>query len=493
MTSAHLVPTLPSKVALLVRISDDRDGDEEGVKRQEVDGRRLAATLGWTIAEVVVENDTSAFKRRRVRLPNGRTELRVFRPGLRKILELIEAGAIDGLIVYDLDRTARDPRDLEDLIDAVEQRVPRLPVRSVTGSLQLDNDADVTMARVMVALANKSSRDTSRRIKRKLEDKAAAGEYGGGGARRYGYERDGVTIREDEAEVIRETAQRILDGDSAVAICKDLDARGIRPVKAERWSSKTLIDVLRSPRIAGLRVHHGEVVGKAAWPAIVSLETHEQLVAQLAANSHGRGKLALRYWCNQLLWCDRCGQHLSGSWIVGEKHRYWCATNKNPRGCGKIGIAGLPVEQEIERQVLKYLGRGDVLAALANGVSSAAIEETRRLADEDERQLKELARAHGNRQISMPEWLEARAPVEARLRGYRQTLTAVVPLRVRRVLEAEDQRAAWDQLEPMGKREVARVILASGGFKGWVVAPADLSKPRRFDPTRLSLALADLD
>ncbi len=72
MTSIHLAPPIPKNVALLVRISDDREGDAEGVKRQEVDGRKLAATLGWTVGEVVVENDTSAFKRRRVRSPTAR-------------------------------------------------------------------------------------------------------------------------------------------------------------------------------------------------------------------------------------------------------------------------------------------------------------------------------------------------------------------------------------------------------------------------------------
>ena len=141
---------------------------------------------------MIPENDTSAYKRRRVELPNGRHELRVVRPRFRPLLDLIVSGAVDGLIAYDLDRTARDPRDLEDLIDAVEQRAPRLPVESVTGSLRLANDSDVTMARVMVAVANKSSRDSSRRIKRKHEELAQLGKYAGGGARRFGYESDGV-------------------------------------------------------------------------------------------------------------------------------------------------------------------------------------------------------------------------------------------------------------------------------------------------------------
>ena len=48
--------------ALLVRISDDPDGLEKGVERQEADGRAFAAERNIDIVRVFKENDTSAFK-----------------------------------------------------------------------------------------------------------------------------------------------------------------------------------------------------------------------------------------------------------------------------------------------------------------------------------------------------------------------------------------------------------------------------------------------
>src|SRR5690348_2947507 len=105
--------TKPIRAAILVRISDDRAGDAAGVGRQEKDARALAKRLGWRVGEVFVENDTSAFKRRTVTLPDGSTALRVHRPEFRRLLELMHLGQVDGLIAYDLDRVARDPRDLE--------------------------------------------------------------------------------------------------------------------------------------------------------------------------------------------------------------------------------------------------------------------------------------------------------------------------------------------------------------------------------------------
>ena len=65
------------------------------------------------------------------------------------------------------------------------------------------------MARVMVAVANKASRDTSRRVAAARQREAAHGKDGGGG-RAFGYERDGKTVRSAEAAEIVKAAQAIL-------------------------------------------------------------------------------------------------------------------------------------------------------------------------------------------------------------------------------------------------------------------------------------------
>src|SRR6266704_2012342 len=81
--------------------------------------------------------------------------------GSAERLPCSQTGA-DGLIALDHDRAMRDPRDLEDLIDLVEQSSPRIPIQSVTGSLRLANDGNINLARVMCAAANRAARDTAR-------------------------------------------------------------------------------------------------------------------------------------------------------------------------------------------------------------------------------------------------------------------------------------------------------------------------------------------
>jgi DNA invertase Pin-like site-specific DNA recombinase len=460
---------------VLVRISDARNGDTAGVDRQEADAQVLAARLGWAVGETIVENDTSAFKRRQVKLPDGRKAMRVVRPGFRRALTALELGDADGLIAYDLDRVARDPRDLEDLIDVVESKTPRVPIESVTGSLRLANDGDVTMARVLVAVANKSSRDTSRRVTRKHEELAEKGRPSGGGQRGYGYDPDGMTVRKNEAAIVREMAERILAGESLYAVAADLDARGVSTVQGGPWTSRSVKSIVTGPRVAGLRRYKGRIVAEAAWPPVLPRDVWENVCATLAARAGGGNQL--RRWLTGVLRCGLCGHEMPG-WTLRGSHRYWCATPRG--GCGKVAIDGPKAEAEIERQVLDYLTQPRILDRLRTVSSTASTEQTRRQVAEDDEQLRTLAGMWARREITLAEYTEARRVIEARLREARAFLTAVAPGILRRLL-AGDVAEAWGQLSPHDKRDVVLTILPDG----YEVAPHPKDKARVFMPERL--------
>ena len=126
---------------LYLRLSDLRL--EEQLDGREARLRATAADYGWTVYRVIIENDmvpangdgtrrpASAFKRRKIRTPSGRTELRTVRPGFRSMLDDLTTGPVRAILAEDLDRLLRQPRDGEDLLDAVELAgaTRRKPVR----------------------------------------------------------------------------------------------------------------------------------------------------------------------------------------------------------------------------------------------------------------------------------------------------------------------------------------------------------------------------
>jgi DNA invertase Pin-like site-specific DNA recombinase len=464
--------------AVYVRLSDDRAGDGAGVGRQEADSRDLAERLGWTVGQTYVENDASAFRRRKVRLPDGTTAMRVVRPVFRQMLDALAAGSMDALIAYDLDRVARDPRDLEDLIDVVEQR--HIPVRTVTGSLDLGNDAGITMARVLLAMANKSSRDTARRVVRKQQQMAEHGAYAGGGIRAYGYESDGATVVETEAAVVRRIADDVLAGVSLSRIADDLNTEQVPTVRGGAWHARTVHSVVTKPRNAAKRTYRGEVVGAASWPAILDLDVWQRVCLALAERGRG-GNNTLTRWLTGVLLCSHCSVGLTAK-FGGTKGRgpvYWCA--KRHRGCGKIAVSALHAEDTVAALIVGYLGRPDVLASLASAVSSEAARKAREDAASDEAQLKELASMWGGKAITTAEYLSARRVIEDRLKTWQGIARATAPESVR-TLMAGDIEARWESYDAKQRREVARIVFPDGitvepGRRGFNRFDADRLQP----------------
>ena len=83
----QITGTAALRAVVYVRISDDPEGTERGVDRQEADCRAYATAHGWEVVAVFKENDTSAFKQRTITLPSGERVRRVIRPEFRAMLK----------------------------------------------------------------------------------------------------------------------------------------------------------------------------------------------------------------------------------------------------------------------------------------------------------------------------------------------------------------------------------------------------------------------
>ena len=311
---------------LYLRLSDLRV--EEDFDKRKAKLAAFASAIGWTVFDVIVENDltparngkvrmASAFKRRRIKTPSGRVELRVVRPGFRKILDDITTGRVNALLAEDLDRIVRDPRDLEDLLDACEQT--GASARSLSGSLTLTDggtEAEKATARVMVAMANKASADTARRVAEGRE--RHWGESYQGGPRPFGYKASKATkahartllVVDDEAAVIRKLAADILDrGISIKAALRWLADNNVKTANGGQWSGRTLKQVLTKPAVAGLAAYRGQLK-PAPWPAILERDVWERLCERFAANpANGDASTSNepRYLLTGIALCGVCG------------------------------------------------------------------------------------------------------------------------------------------------------------------------------------------
>lgn len=269
-----------ARAVIYTRISSDPTGRAAGVARQEKDCRNLARELGWQVVEVRRDNDISAY--------SGKT-----RPGFRALLADIREGRADAVLAWHSDRLYRRLPDLEDLIKAVQ--ACRIHIRTVrAGIVDLSTASGVMQAEILASVSKHEVAHSVERITAAKAQAASEGRYRGG-PRPFGYENDGVTICESEAQHIRDATQAIIEGDSLRSLCAAWAEQGVRTVPrkkrmedgsrgepvAHAWSATELRRLLLRPRNAGLLEAHGEIVGAATWPALVSEETWRACKATL--------------------------------------------------------------------------------------------------------------------------------------------------------------------------------------------------------------------
>lgn len=268
--------------AIYARISKDRDNDREGVSRQIDSCRALANRLGWEVVAEFVDNDISA--------ASGKT-----RPEYRAMLDAVRAGRVRGILAWHTDRLHRRPVELEEFITLAEAHDLQVQTEK-SGDLNLSTPGGRMVARMLGAAARNEVDNMKDRIRAAKDEAAAKGTYRGG-PRPFGYERDGVTVRESEAEIVREATTAILAGRTLASVARELRERGVTGTSGKPVTYNNMRDMLLRPRNAGIlarglpnRTPRGgvrqdgqvmyafEEIGPASWPAIVPEDRWRALV-----------------------------------------------------------------------------------------------------------------------------------------------------------------------------------------------------------------------
>jgi DNA invertase Pin-like site-specific DNA recombinase len=329
------------RAAVYCRMSLASMDDTTKVDDQERLCRATAERLGWEVVEVYQDNNRSAWRHNRKR------------PAWDRMLADIEAGKINAIVVYHGDRLTRQPMDLEILIAL--SRTRGIKLASGTGVRDLNDDDDQFTLGIEANVYRKESAATSRRRKMQYERWRREGRVrpGGRGGRAYGFATDGVSLVAAEVAVIQDAARRVLAGESAGQIARDLTARGHHTPAGNPFTHGTLRKMLARPRYAGLMP---DGVHPAAWPPVLDQETWEAVGAVLAAKAAGFSYTtnARRYLLSGIAKCSECG---SGLQVRVESRRthltgYGCVKH----GCRKVQRSMELLDEYVITRVLKKLG-----------------------------------------------------------------------------------------------------------------------------------------
>ncbi|CAN5903909.1 hypothetical protein BH23ACT2_BH23ACT2_28310 [soil metagenome] len=457
---------MPKRAAIYARISKD-DGTGLGVKRQEADCRALAERRGWEVAEVVIDNDSSAYGAKA-------------RKGYSKVIAGIEAGTFDALIVWHPDRLHRSPVELENFIHVVERT--GVAVANVTsGDVDLSTPEGRLTARIIGSVARKESEDKSRRLRRKHVELAEAGKISGGGRRPFGFEADKLTIREAEAAEIRQAVARVLAGASLRSVALDWNAREVATVTGAAWRPTTVKRLLCSPRIAGLRGHQGKIVGPAVWPGIIDPDDGAKVRSILTARPAMRSARA--HLLTGYVYCGRCDVPMTAAPVKRKGHRYAryaCPLDRG--GCGRCGIAGGSLDAQVTADLLHVLDTQaltDAVAAQPEPGQADPVDVTAQI----EARMATLAEMFAAGEIGRAEWTTARDALDRRLADTRtEAATDARDHGAAALVAGEaDLRGAWERWTLEQRRAVIGTVVDR-----IVIAPTT-QRTNRFDVDRIAI------
>ena len=217
------------------------------------------------------------------------------RPALRQLMELVDGGKVDIIVVYKIDRLTRSLTDFAKLADRLDKH--GVSFVSVTQQFNTTTSMGRLMLNVLLSFAQFEREITGERIR----DKIAASKKKGmwmGGSPPIGYDvaNRQLVVNETDATTIRRVFDLYLEEASVPALLDRLQREDIRT--AARYSAKGnhygnrpftrghLSKLLVNPIYIG-RVPHKAVSHRGQHPAIIDQTTWDAVQALLAKNTQG--------------------------------------------------------------------------------------------------------------------------------------------------------------------------------------------------------------
>jgi site-specific DNA recombinase len=431
------------------RISQDVTGERLGVERQESACRELAQRNHWTVTEVYVDNDISAF--------SGKG-----RPEYDRLLRDIQGSRVARVLAWHPDRLTRRAVELERLIDLLE--ASGCEVSTVqSGRWDLGTPTGRMQARIVGAVAQHESEHKSQRMRAALRQKAEAGKPHMGANRPYGWLEDRVTPEPSEAAVVREATRMLLAGNSMKAVVRSLNAAGSCTATGLPWRDVTLRGVVLRQRNAGRRTYKGAVVGLGIWEPIVDPNDFDAL--RLLLSDPGRctnpGRAARKHLLSVIGKCGICGGPLASCFGKAYKGRSERIYRCKDHACTSRSMAN--VDQLVRRVLCARLSMPDAADLLVDPAHDPSATHALKVDIQKMRARLEVAAGDfADGAISQSEWVVVRERLTPRL----ATAEARLPDTSRRkevlgdlVASGEDVEQRWDSLDISVQRQVVALLL----------------------------------
>lgn len=305
--------------------------------------------------DFAAKNDFSVVHEYIDRAISGKTDNR---PSFQQLIKDSERGHFDAVIMYTLDRFARNRYDSA----IYKARLKRNGVKIYYAKQPMpDTPEGIILESVLEGYAEYYSENLARNIRRGLKENAMHGLVVGGISLGYRvnsekrYEIDPVGAKAVQAVFTMYAA-----GKSKSEIVEWLNSRGFKTVRGQAFNKNSLPRILRNEKYIGVYRYDGTVFNNVIPPIIdKALFDKVQLQIRRTFLSRGKSKATEDYLLTTKIFCGHCGEPLigeSGRSKTGAIHHYYkCAGRKRKKNCNKKTERKEWLEQTVVRFTVQHV------------------------------------------------------------------------------------------------------------------------------------------
>lgn len=320
------------------------------------------------------------------------------RPGYRALIEAIESGRFDVLLVDDMSRLSRDTAESGRILRRLSWHNVRLI--GVSDGTDTSRDGHELDTGILAVINEHYVRDLAKKTHRGLTGRALDGASAGGLP--YGYVVTSTgqrAIDPAQAEIVCRIYDEYLAGHSPRAIAKQLNDDGVQAPRGSTWAASAIrpdlkrgIGILANPIYMGQQVwnkshwvKHPETrrrVRRERPPSEWITTTHQELAiidpaTFAAAKRRAEGKtIAMhakngrppRHLLSGILRCGECG----GPMVAVDRYRYGCARAKESGICrSRLRFARIDAERAVVAGITQELLSEDAFLAFNREAKAA--------------------------------------------------------------------------------------------------------------------------
>jgi DNA invertase Pin-like site-specific DNA recombinase len=216
-----------------VRVSTEKQADfGVSLEAQSEKVRAMAVVQGAELTEVIIDAGESAKS--------------LNRPGMTRLLTLVDAGAVDAVIIAKLDRLTRSVKDLAELLERFNRRGVSLV--SVAESLDTGTAAGRLVLNIMTAVSQWEREAIGERTRDAMHHKRANGERVGTVPFGYRMAADGLHLETDSAEqgILSHIRELKGTGYTTRMIADELNRQGYTTRRGTAWRFQYVAAALRA-------------------------------------------------------------------------------------------------------------------------------------------------------------------------------------------------------------------------------------------------------